>query len=72
MLWCIWDNFQLRYYGSETTVDAVKDVVSIDNVNSNDQPMGIYTVNGVKVKSLVKGLNILVEKDGSVRKILVK
>ena len=72
MLWCIWDNFQLRYYGSETTVDAVKNVVSIDNVNSNDQPMGIYTVNGVKVKSLVKGLNILVEKDGSVRKILVK
>ena len=72
MLWCIWDNFQLRYYGSETTVDAVKNVVSIDNVNSNDQPIGIYTVNGVKVKSLVKGLNILVEKDGSVRKILVK
>lgn len=33
---------------------------------------GIYTLNGVRVSSLQRGLNIVVQSDGTVRKVVVK
>ena len=74
-LWCIWDNFQLKYYGSETTVEAVKNAVAIKGTPVTSiikRAAGIYTINGAKLNSVQKGLNIVVDEDGTVRKVFVK
>ena len=39
---------------------------------TNIYPVGLYTIQGTKVQTLVKGINIIRYSDGSVRKIYVK
>lgn len=39
---------------------------------TNRAAKGIYNINGVRVNNLKRGLNIVVDADGSVKKVLVK
>lgn len=42
------------------------------NVAKGQAPVGIYTIDGVKVAKLQRGLNIVRQADGTVKKVLVK
>ncbi len=53
-------------YEDETT--GIDEVTSASNDNAKD----IYTTNGVKVKELQKGLNIVKMANGSIKKIIVR
>ncbi len=55
--------------------NIVEDIeTSITNVkaNANENINGIYTINGMKVNSLQKGINITKMADGTTRKVIVK
>ena len=57
------------------TIDVVLSddaVTAIDAVSSTSDVEAIYNVNGVLLKNVQKGLNIVKAADGSVRKIMVK
>lgn len=45
---------------------------AINGVKSTSNAAAIYTINGVKVNALQKGLNIMKMTDGTVKKVLVK
>ena len=53
---------------------AAESIVSINDVISTNNPRiaGIYSINGVKLNRAQKGLNIIVYKDGTVRKVYAK
>ena len=42
------------------------------NVNNSNATAGIYTLGGVKVQALQRGINIVKMADGTTRKVLVK
>lgn len=63
--WCCVDNFQLYCVG-KTISDAIEAIEE-----NNTSKKAIYTVGGVQVKSLQKGVNI-VRTNGKVAKIIVK
>ena len=46
----------------------------IDNVKSDRSAAvtGIYTIDGIKVNALVKGINIIKLADGTTKKVLVR
>ena len=46
-------------------VDSINDITTL-------MPAGIYTPSGLKISSMQSGLNIVIEADGTVRKVMVK
>ena len=51
------------------------DATSIESVANSDQmeePTSIYSINGTQTNKMVRGMNIIRMKDGSVRKVFVK
>lgn len=48
--------------------DAVDEISGV----RNGVPAGIYTPQGLKISSMQSGLNIVIEEDGTVRKVIVK
>ena len=60
-LWCIWDNFQLTYYGVKNPVVNPDDdeSVGIQAVNGQKTGKAIYNLQGQKVEKLQKGINIV-------------
>ena len=66
--WTCLDEFKLAYYGTESSlVPSGVDAIEGDNVVT---PVAIYTISGVKVDAMQKGLNIVKFSDGSTKKIL--
>jgi hypothetical protein len=52
---------------------VVKDVTNgIDSINAEAANAELFTVDGVKISKLQKGLNIVRTADGKVKKVLVK
>lgn len=68
--WFKADNFRLHYFGTDSSKEpnSMTPVISETNI----YPVGLYTIQGTKVQTLVKGINIIRYSDGSVRKIYVK
>ena len=52
--WVIWDNFQLKYFGTENPTVGISNVV-VETVNNG----AIYNLNGQKVMNARKGLYIV-------------
>ena len=64
--WCMFDDFKLFYLGTD-------DSVGINGVAGNSQvTKNIFTMDGRRVNTLQKGINIVKMSDGSVKKVLVK
>ena len=64
--WCMFDDFKLFYLGTD-------DSVGINSVAGNSQvTKNIFTMDGRRVNTLQKGINIVKMSDGSVKKVLVK
>lgn len=77
--WCVFDDFQLYYFGSESSNNQDEDegTVNIDNINNDmNSVVAIYTLSGIQVNELQKGTNILktVGTNGSikVKKVFVR
>lgn len=79
--WCIFDDFELYYYGTSSALGQSDDdgQVSIGNVTSSTQArtvVGIYSLSGARLQTYQSGVNILrlVDADGNVSsiKVLVK
>ena len=51
--------------GSTTGVDKV-------TVDESQASVGIYTIDGIKISKLQRGLNIVRQADGTVKKVMVK
>ena len=75
--WTIWTQWQLFYYGKNSSLTPSDNPLSIDNMNANMVVNAeVFTVNGVRLSGLQKGVNIVREtlSDGTVRvkKVTVK
>ncbi|MBO4850422.1 MAG: hypothetical protein J5529_05900 [Prevotella sp.] len=75
--WTIWANWQLFYYGKNSTLEPSGNALSIDALTAgNVTSIEVFTVNGTRVSGLQKGVNIVREtlSDGTirVRKVSVK
>ena len=75
--WMIMDNFRLYYYGENSQIDPSGDAEGIDEAQvTKTVKLEIFTVNGNRLQTLQKGLNIVKQtmSDGTVKvnKILVK
>lgn len=70
--WVIVDNFELWYYGNESSKTVSDDPSAIKDAQTTAAPAGIYSISGAKLNSLKQGINIVKGADGSVRKIFVK
>ena len=76
--WLIVDNFELYYYGENSSKEPSGDPVGIENISdsSKAQLVEFYNVNGTRMTSLTKGLNIIkmTAADGkvTVKKVVVK
>ena len=73
--------FQLTAWGKVPTILSVykkggnKTTNGISNVENNAgvrEVVGIYTIDGMKVNTLQKGINIIRYSDGSAKKVLKK
>lgn len=65
--WFCIDNFRLYYYGNDGEPGGIEDI--IDNSKKSS---AIYDINGVKLATLRKGINIVRTADGKVVKIIKK
>ena len=75
--WTIWTNWQLIYYGKNSSLDESGNPLSIETMNAQDIVNAeIFTVDGIRANKLQRGVNIVREtlSDGTtrVRKISVK
>ena len=75
--WMIMDNFRLYYYGENSAINPNGDAEGIVEVQmAKTVKLEIYTINGTRLETLQKGLNIVKQtmSDGTVKvnKILVK
>lgn len=73
--WLAADNFKLYYYGTNSAIEVNGDASSSTDIEGVDSsaavtPVAIYTISGVKVDAMQKGLNIVKFSDGSTKKIL--
>ena len=48
------------------------DATGIDSVNAADNSVEIYSIDGVRLNNLQKGLNVVKTADGQVRKVMMK
>ncbi|MCQ2213384.1 MAG: hypothetical protein MJZ36_07090 [Bacteroidaceae bacterium] len=62
--WVIFDDFELYFLGFDPT--------AVTTVNTSSKVSAIYSVNGVRVNSLQKGINIVKTSDGAIKKVIVK
>jgi len=62
--WVIFDDFQLFYLGADPT--------GVTTINTAAEASEYYNVNGTRVNSLQKGVNIVKSTNGSVKKVVVK
>ena len=77
--WVIWDNFELftvtdtemAIYKARNDA-AAEEATAINSVSETTAPVSIFSVNGAKLNSLQKGINIVKMSDGSFKKVLVK
>ncbi len=69
--WTCMDEFTLTYYGAASAKEETSST-DIEGVDSSAAvtPVAIYTISGVKVDAMQKGLNIVKFSDGSTKKIL--
>ena len=52
-----------------------QDVTGIENIENRPSASavnGIYTINGMKINTLQKGINIIKMSDGTTRKVVIK
>lgn len=71
--WTIVDDFQLICYGTESAKTASDDASGIEGVQTDiAKAAEIFNVNGARVATLQKGINIVRMSDGTIQKILVK
>lgn len=71
--WVIMDNFRLTYFGENSEKEAADDLTGIETAEAADAaPAAIYTITGVKVAQLQKGLNIVIDQNGNAKKIYKK
>lgn len=71
--WTIVDDFQLICYGSESSKTPSGDASGIEGVQTESTQMAeIFNVNGVRIVTLQKGINIVRKSNGTIQKILVK
>ena len=68
--WFKADNFQLFYYGKNSSKETSVET-GIEDIVAKSAAIDIYTINGVKVATLQNGLNIIRTKNG-VKKIMKK
>lgn len=66
--WCMIDNWSLSYCGTHSE-KIPSDIAAVGTMSASSS---IYTIAGVRINSLNKGLNIVKMADGSARKIIVK
>jgi len=67
---CIPSILAISKLGPESTPTAIK---QIGNTKTGKQDVvGIYTINGTKLNTFVKGINIIKYANGSVKKVLIK
>ena len=69
--WFKLDNFRLVYNSKEVPAGALATRIS-DVENAAEVTSEIYTVNGVRLNALQKGINIVKMSNGKVNKVLVK
>lgn len=67
--WTCLDEFQLTYYGTDSE-KVPTDIAGIETAEA--APAAIYTLTGVKVASLQKGINIVIDQNGNAKKVYVK
>ena len=65
--WFKADNFRLTYYGTE----SANSIVEVENNIASD-PVAIYSVSGARINSLQKGINIVKQANGQVKKVYIK
>jgi hypothetical protein len=75
--WCIWTNWQLFYYGKNSSLQPSDNPLGIDEINGNGvMSAEFYTVDGARVNGLQRGITIVRETltDGTtrVRKVSIK
>ena len=78
--WCIFDDFELWYYGTDSSITPSTDegLVNISDVTSQSVKtvVGIYSLSGARLDSYQQGVNIvkMVDADGNVSaiKVMVK
>ena len=75
--WTIWTNWQLFYYGKNSSLEESDNPLSIFSIDSNGVVSAeVFSINGTRTAGLQRGVNIVREtlSDGSVRvrKITVK
>ena len=71
--WTIVDDFQLICYGTESAKTPSDDASGIEGVQTDlVKAAEIFNVNGARVATLQKGINIVRMSNGTIQKILVK
>ena len=60
------------YKNGDTYANGTSTGISLPKTSHTNTTSGIYTVNGVKVSTLQKGINLVRTIDGKVKKVLVK
>jgi hypothetical protein len=69
--WMIMDNFRLYYYGENSSINPDGDAEGIDDAQmAKTVRLEIYSVNGNRLQTLQKGLNIVKQtmSDGTVKR----
>jgi len=75
--WTIWANWQLFYYGANSTLEPSDNPLNVEGINANSIVNAeFYTLNGTRINGLQRGVTIVREtlNDGTVRvrKISIK
>ena len=77
--WILYDDFELWYYGTSSSLEESDNAVGIGNVESSSNVktvVGIYSLSGARLSTYQQGVNIvrMVDADGNVSamKVLVK
>ena len=71
--WAIFDDFTLTYYGTDSEKQQSSDAVEIEGIGrSTASNTAIYSISGVRMNAVQRGINIIRSNDGVVRKVLIK
>lgn len=68
--WYVIDNFKLHYVGTNKPETGIDEVA--ENAAEGAAPRAVFNLTGARVKTLQKGINIVVDANGNARKVLVK
>ena len=56
----------------ETLLEELTGIQEVTTSSQTTAPTGIYSVNGIRMNAMQRGLNIIVGQDGQVRKVILK